>query len=174
MATNYAHIALPERPIGAEELELIEALNRARMLANALEHHAAQSRTYGEVSHALHRALQVTHVGTPLDPGHAAWMRASMWASAVIDETIDNGENIAYSIDVVATCRTFNTDDMAMIIETGRIVWIVEHDSLDVVMVAGPDGKPWPVASSDLVRCACAAHYLERHSEHTEGCALKR
>lgn len=153
MSTNYSHIALPEPcRISERDIELFEALNRARILSNALEHHADQSRTYGKASDALVEALTWAHVGTPLDVDHDAWKRARAWAEAVVGETIDNGESIAYSTDVVASWRTFNPGDQARIVETGRAVTVMAHDSLDVVIVKGHgQHDTFPVAISDLV-----------------------
>lgn len=115
---NFAHIELPFVTPSAEEVELFEALDRARILANAIEHHAPQTRTYGAASRALGQALTFAHLSDRADWTRAEYNAAESWAYAVLDVVIDSGESVAYAMQIVEESRDFDAGDFVQNIVT--------------------------------------------------------
>lgn len=75
-------------------LDLLEALLRLVYAANALDFdHAYETATYGAIKAALLKALEVE-----LAP--QAGLEFRDIARLLYDEAIDNGENIAYQVDL--------------------------------------------------------------------------
>jgi len=76
---------------------MIETLNTMRRDVNALPGgHPYQDKTYGAIAHALEIA-----VTTAITDAHPMfWTEALVIAQRLCHEAVDNGENIAYQVDL--------------------------------------------------------------------------
>lgn len=92
MITRQTNVIITPSPEG---LALIEALNQARILANASVPHASQRGTYGAVEDVLYGAIQTEL----LQQDEFLPDEALLVAKRLVWEAIDNGENIAHQIN---------------------------------------------------------------------------
>jgi hypothetical protein len=78
-------------------IALLNLLREAMYAANAAEVHAPQDSTYGNISEVLISALTLAFETETFAKGELAERLARL----VLDEAIDNGEDIAYQIDLL-------------------------------------------------------------------------
>lgn len=101
MITRQTNVILTPSPEG---LALIEALNTARLLANASDPHSHQQGTYGAVETVLLGAIQKELLQQP----EFLADEALLVAECLLNAALDGGENITYCINL------WNTDQITV------------------------------------------------------------